>query len=156
MVSEAPGARSRAHMLHPALFGSQQMTIHDIPIDVWGQILQHCGDPERCWAALSQSCKGLLETMRSGACKDVKELKLNGRATDEHLEGVAGWFTGLEKLDLTECHSITDDGLEHVDKLSNLTTRHLAGCPGITYTRLHSLYPQLPGCVVVVVPCFGY
>ena len=120
--------------------------------DIAGRVLQLCGprDVARTWAALSRSSLLLRDMMRE-ARLDVRELNVQGtRVTDAWLRGVATTFTGLASLDLGCREGITDAGLEHVGKLSNLATldlrhdkftdaglAHLARLPGLTSLNLH-------------------
>ena len=115
---------------------NESSPFENLPVDIMGRVLVLCGPARqvaRTWASLSQSSKAL-RGMRD-ACLDVRHLK-GTRVTDAWLEGLATTFTGLTKLDLSFCEgvssSFTDSGLEHVGKLSNLTTLNLIFCKGIT------------------------
>jgi len=94
-----------------------------------GRVLGLCGpchvDVVRTWAALSQSSKALRGLMLT-ASQDVKELDISDSwITMESMDGVATTFTGLTSVKLVSSISSyrnTDAGLQHVAKLTNLTT----------------------------------
>jgi len=109
-----------------------------------GRVLGLCGpchvDVVRTWAALSQSSKALRGLMLT-ASQDVKELEISDSwITMESMDGVATTFTGLTSVKLVSTFSSfgnTDAGLQHVAKLTNLTTLDLTGCFfGITDAEL--------------------
>jgi len=54
-------------------------------------------------------------------------------------------FTSLTKLDLTDCHEVTDAGLRVLAAMTGLTSLNLANCYKVTDAGLATL----PPCTVV-------
>lgn len=56
--------------------------------------------------------------------------------------------TQLEKLEIHYADQITDDGIEHLPSLSNLTELKISNCPGVSEQAIDKLRQHLPNCQI--------
>ena len=80
-------------------------------------------------------------------------LKISERIPSDQLQGLLEGFTCLNKLDLSGCRQITDDGMQYISQLEKLTHLDLTNCKLITnhgmqhISQLKNLtYVGLSGC----------
>jgi hypothetical protein len=59
-------------------------------------------------------------------------LKISERIPSDQLQGLLEGFTCLNKLDLSGCRQITDDGMQYISQLEKLTHLDLTNCWQIT------------------------
>ncbi|XP_050442389.1 jmjC domain-containing histone demethylation protein 1 isoform X2 [Adelges cooleyi] len=71
---------------------------------------------------------------------NLKSLKLaGGHITDAGVKTIAKVLPKLSMLDLSQCHPITDKGVETLSQISGLSTLQLSGCTSISELSLKHL-----------------
>jgi len=68
------------------------------------------------------------------------DLKFCGKISDKAIEEAANTLKDLQRLELEGCgRHLSDEGIKHLQKCSNLTTLNLNGCQKITPTCIESV-----------------
>lgn len=83
---------------------------------------------------------------------DYSAARLSGYITDAYLEQLTPHCPNVEQLNLAGHPQITDAGLVHLEKLTNLKVLHLTHCSKLSIAAIGRLMERLPALGKVVAP----